>query len=336
MANAEHVDVVLRGSEAFATWREQNPDVQLDLSGANLRRAELIRFNLNGAILRDAKLEWADLRWADLIGADLTGANLSRADFYKADLADARFAKANLADCNLEDANCEDAEFDSAILVRTRLLNTDLRGASGLEAVVHRGPCVVDADTLMKADNLPSRFLRGCGLSDTAIAAAYHGNEETLATALESKEGFYTCFISYSAKDKSFAERLHTDLQNNGVRCWFAPADLKIGAKLRPAIDESIRMHDKLLIILSKNSAASNWVEHEVETALAREQEQNRIMLFPIRVDDAVMETKVGWPAHIKNTRNIGDFRHWKDPAAYQKSFARLLRDLKSSEEKKQ
>src|SRR5215207_600034 len=39
---------------------------------------------------------------------------------------------------------------------------------------------------------------------------------------------FYSCFISYSSKDQDFAERLHVDLQNNGVRCWFAPEDLKI------------------------------------------------------------------------------------------------------------
>jgi hypothetical protein len=41
----------------------------------------------------------------------------------------------------------------------------------------------------------------------------------------------YSCFISYSSKDQAFAERLHADLQNNGVRCWFAPHDMRIGAK---------------------------------------------------------------------------------------------------------
>jgi len=35
-------------------------------------------------------------------------------------------------------------------------------------------------------------------------------------------------FISYSSKDQAFAERLHADLQNKGVRCWFAPHDLPI------------------------------------------------------------------------------------------------------------
>jgi hypothetical protein len=51
----------------------------------------------------------------------------------------------------------------------------------------------------------------------------------------------------------------------------------------------------------------------------------------PIRLDDAVMEIKTGWPADIKNTRNIGDFRRWKNHDAYHKSFAPLLRDLNAS-----
>jgi class 3 adenylate cyclase len=141
---------------------------------------------------------------------------------------------------------------------------------------------------------------------------------------------FYSCFISYSSKDQSFAERLYTDLQNNGVRCWFAPEDLKIGAEIRASIDESIRVHDKLLLVLSERSVESQWVEQEVETALAREREQGRTVLFPIRLDDAVMVGKAGWSAYLRNTRNIGDFTRWKDYDAYRKAFERLLRDLKA------
>ena len=51
---------------------------------------------------------------------------------------------------------------------------------------------------------------------------------------------FYSCFISYSHKDEAFAEHLHSGLQGKGVRCWYAPHDLPIGAKIRPVIDESI------------------------------------------------------------------------------------------------
>ena len=44
------------------------------------------------------------------------------------------------------------------------------------------------------------------------------------------------------------------------------------------------------------------------------------------------MESKEGWPALLKHTRNIGDFTHWGDHDSYRKAFDRLLRDLKAEE----
>jgi hypothetical protein len=140
----------------------------------------------------------------------------------------------------------------------------------------------------------------------------------------------YSCFISYSNQDDEFAQRLHADLQQKGVRCWFAPEDLKIGDKFRTRIDESIRVYDKLMVILSENSIRSPWVEEEVEAALEKERKQNKLALFPIRLDDAVMETEQAWAASLRRTRHIGDFLTWKDHDPYQKSFERLWRDLKA------
>jgi hypothetical protein len=139
-----------------------------------------------------------------------------------------------------------------------------------------------------------------------------------------------TCFISYSAKDKTFADRLHADLQNRGVRCWFAPHDLPIGAKTWDAIDEAIRLRDKLLLILSKASIASEWVEDEVNKAYAEERSRKETVLFPIRIDNAAMTTDEPWAVKLRDQRNIGDFRRWKKSAEYQKSLDRLLRDLET------
>ena len=141
---------------------------------------------------------------------------------------------------------------------------------------------------------------------------------------------YYSCFISYSSKDQDFAERLYADLQTEGVRCWFAPEDMKIGDRIRPRIDESIHIYDKLLLVLSEHSVASKWVEFEVEAAMDKEQSGKPPVLFPVRLDRAVMDSTTAWAAHIKRTRNIGDFSQWKDHDAYQKAFARLLRDLKA------
>ena len=141
---------------------------------------------------------------------------------------------------------------------------------------------------------------------------------------------YHSCFISYSTLDTAFAERLHADLSFKGVNCWFAPEDVKIGDRFRQRIHDSIRSHDKLLLILSEHSIRSPWVEDEVESAFATERREGRLLLFPVRIDDAVMKSSEAWAESLRNARHIGDFRHWKEHDRYVNSFGRLLRDLKA------
>jgi hypothetical protein len=141
---------------------------------------------------------------------------------------------------------------------------------------------------------------------------------------------YHSCFISYSSKDETLARRLHADLQANGVRCWFAPHDLKIGDKFRERIDEAIHVQERLLLLLSEHSIASAWVENEVEAALEKEDQQQREVLFPVRLDDAVMQSSQAWAATLRRTRHIGDLTNWTKPEAYQIAFDRLLRDLRA------
>jgi len=141
---------------------------------------------------------------------------------------------------------------------------------------------------------------------------------------------YYSCFISYSTKDQVFANRLYADLQAKGIRCWFAPEDLKIGDRFQEEIERRIQMEDKLLLVLSEASVQSRWVEREVNAAREREDSQNRTILFPVRIDEVVMDAPQPWAADVRRTRHIGDFRRWKDHDSYQKAFERLVRDLKA------
>ena len=193
--------------------------------------------------------------------------------------------------------------------------------AKDLKTCNHVGPSTIDHRTLQKSGSLPLAFLRGVGLPDNLI--------DYLPSLLNQPIQFFSCFISYSSKDQDFAERLHADLQNKGVRCWFAPHDMPIGAKIIDAIDEAIRLRDKVLLILSEHSVASDWVEEEVTRALDEERSRKTTVLFPIRVDDAVLNTSEAWARGLRIQRHIGDFCLWKDHDAYQKALERVLRDLK-------
>ena len=200
--------------------------------------------------------------------------------------------------------------------------NVNLSAVKGLDSIRHFGPSTIGIDTIYA--------LRVGFLKPSSVALAYPtSSSPTFGRWLGGAIQFYSCFISYSSKDQDFAERLHADLQAKGVRCWFAPEDMKIGDKIWDRLDQSIRLHDKLLLVLSANSIGSEWVEDEVTTAFEEERKRGKTVLFPVRLDDTVFDTEESWAAKVRQ-RHIGDFRPWKDHDAYQKAFDRLLRDLKA------
>ena len=369
MANEEQVKILKRGEEEWNQWFRSNLGVKIDLSGANLTRlyapgAQLPRANLAGANLSKATLRGAYLLHAVLDDINLSAATLEEADLKKASLMRANLNKSHFGSANLSETDLTGADLTEAILISTNLTGANLREARvntavmgltvfgknnlneiiGLEDVRHMNLSFVSTETLRSCKGkIPLTFLRGCGLSDWEIETVklyqpgldseqvtditYKIHQLYLGSGIQ----YYSCFISYSSKDQEFAQQLHNDLQNNGVRCWFAPEDMKIGDQIRPTIDQQIRRRDKLLVILSENSVMSEWVGDEVEGALEEESKSNRLVLFPIRLDDAVMNTRDDWAAKIKRRRHIGDFSNWKDKASYQKAFERLLRDLKAT-----
>jgi uncharacterized protein YjbI with pentapeptide repeats len=321
--------------------------IEEDLSNAKLARADLTATYLSGANLRGADLLGAYLSEANLFGTNLLGANLSGANLRGADLLLANLIRTNLTGANLSNANLfgvnllgadlREANFTASTMSATTVVDVDLSAATGLETITHRGPSSIGIDTIYKSQgNIPEIFLRGAGVPETFIAYA----KSLVVEPIE----YYSCFISYSNKDEEFTKRLHRDLQGEGVRCWFDREDLKIGDEIRPKIDEAIRKYDKLLIVLTENSVGSPWVRREVESAFAKEvkfeieerkrpkleRKQRRTVLFPIRLDDEVMETEEAWAADLRRMRHIGDFRKWKEHDDYKKAFERLMRDLKA------
>jgi hypothetical protein len=104
---------------------------------------------------------------------------------------------------------------------------------------------------------------------------------------------------------------------------------LTIGEKILDGIDAAIRVRDKILLVLSEHSIGSEWVEDEVTAGFEEERKRRQTVLFPIRLDDAVLTTGEAWAAKLR-ARNIGDFRRWKDHDTYKQSLDRVLRDLKA------
>jgi hypothetical protein len=297
MPNPQHVDILGQGAAAWNEWRVRNAGILPDLQGADLRKRSLRNYDLSNCNLAFADARDVSFRRANLTGATLESAKLYRAFFSGTDLSGARFRK--------------------AILYETVFANVDLSKVSDLESCRHKGPSVVDHRTLARSPALPQQFLRGCGLPDVLIKEVRREDSAI--------RQYWSCFISYSGQDGDFVKRFYDDLQSRGVRCWYAPSSMKVGGKIRDAIDEAIRESGKVLLVLSSNSLGSRWVEKEFETTLEEEQRRGRSVLIPIRLDDSPWTSSKSWVADIRRSLNIGDFSSWRDSRSYEEALSRLL-----------
>lgn len=326
MANPEHVAKLKAGVREWNKWRSEHPELEIDLSGANLADADLHsrddRTDLRRVNAANANLERAQMGGADLSQADLRGARLSHASLFVAIMKGAKLNNAELTGALFHFADLDGCDFSGATLGMTVFAGYGLKNVSGLETVKHVAPSTIGVNDILLSGGIPEAFLVGTGISKEA--ARY------IKALVVPSTDFHSCFISYSSKDDAFATELHNRLQGRNIRCWFAPEDLKIGDRFQERIEQSILAHDKLLVVLSENSINSSWVEREVQAALEKERRQQSNVLFPVRLDDAVMDSSRAWAAEIRRTRHIGDFRRWKDFTSFQSSLDRLLRDLDS------
>jgi hypothetical protein len=260
--------------------------------------------------------------------------NLGRATFEACDLRSAEFNSVRATGADFSHSQLSKAmlvgSFDDVVLLSTKLggsywfdvafIDTDLSVADGLMEADILGPTVLDHRTLWRSGPLPQEFYRRCGFSEIFV--------DYLPSMIQRAINLSSCFISYSSQDDALARRLYLDLQKYKVRTFFAPKDLKIGAKIRDDLEVAIHTRDKLLLILSRHSIASQWVEYEVEAALSRERTEQTSVLFPITVDDEVFRTKKSWAATLQRQRHIGDFRGYTNAASYQEALRKLLSDL--------
>ncbi len=77
-------------------------------------------------------------------------------------------------------------------------------------------------------------------------------------------------FISYSSHDEKFATWLAKELQSNGIKVWYAEWEVRPGDSITQAINSGIGSSDFLVVILTKKSVKSKWVQEEMAAAIYR------------------------------------------------------------------
>jgi len=356
MANEEHLARLKRGVEAWNFWREKNPEVKIDLRRANLRRANLRRADLNNADLSHADLFDANLHSADLFDANLSranlgianlrtnlrGANLSEADLHRADLSDANLNYANLRRADLTDANLRGANLRGAMTGQSMFASVDLSEAVGLNAVMHMMASTIGTNTLFRSKGkTPDVFLRGCGLSDWQIVAAKLEDPDLTSEQVidltyeiarikaESPIQINPIFISYQRTNSDFVEALEPFFDEKRLRYWRDVHDM-VSGPVEKQIERAIEYNRIMLLVLSKDSVESDWVEWEVMKARELEKETKEHVLCPIALDDS-WKISGSWSKVLRaqvEKYHILDFSEWEDEDALAAAFQKLIDGL--------
>ena len=124
MADKNQIAILSQGVEAWNKWREENPDVLIDL-----KNAKLMHMNLENANLAEADLKKANLSFTNFKNANLAFSNLESAVFSYANFEGANFTAAHLENAYLEDATLIGARFSDANLKNAIMANSDLKNA---------------------------------------------------------------------------------------------------------------------------------------------------------------------------------------------------------------
>jgi hypothetical protein len=159
------------------------------------------------------------------------------------------------------DSKLSETGFDKCTIGSSLFVNNDLSKAKGLEAIRHCSPSSIGIDTLYKSHGLiPDQFLRDAGVPEEA-------NELARSIRRGPPIQWDPYFISYSSQDEDFARRLHARMREAQLRVWFAPEDDAGGKRLPEHLFEALRIHGKLLLVLSDASIQSKWVTTVIRSA---------------------------------------------------------------------
>lgn len=340
----------------------------LDING--LLKHTFIGSSLKGANLQGLDLAWADFRGKDLRGTDFSDSNLSRSTFDSANLEGASFNSTTFKLGSFQGANLHEASFSNTKLYGVDFTEADLTNSyfgsiEFLYAIFKKAK--MDGATLTKSIfKFCTDISESTGISDTRIydlaldrstiiynvaglpdeflkKTGYSQREIDVLRELYRENRFFSCFISHAEQNLDFAEKLIGDLESQDISCWHYKKDLKGGDDWFPQIERGIEGHDKLIVVLSKDSVCRENVVAEIVKAIELEEITNIKRLFPIRLDNFILSKEMmeiakenvrtglwsrNWVSFVRK-RHIPDFLDWtSNPGKYKDESDKLVAAL--------
>ncbi|MFX0101021.1 MAG: toll/interleukin-1 receptor domain-containing protein, partial [Candidatus Hodarchaeota archaeon] len=130
-------------------------------------------------------------------------------------------------------------------------------------------------------------------------------------------------FLSHSSKDKDFARKLEKELSANNIQVWIDEKDIRGGQPIPSKVLEGLAKTDLFIIIISKNSNTSKWVNFELQYMFNRQMKENRTIILPVYLEDCKLPPLIeifkyfdfrdekGYKSHLEELINNINY-YWK------------------------
>ena len=257
-------------------------------------------------------------------------------------------------DLIIEDCKIEFSYFNSIDLRNSLFTNSDfyktafvdcrfgIHTISDSEESEYQNYASIDFQSIIKSDSFDSDVLKKYfNVTDS--------NVKNTVNRITSEIDFKTVFISYSFKDKEFANILNRELRKRGVRTFIWEKDAPGGRFLDDIMTTNIQNHDKILFIASQNSLKSTACQFELSEGRKKQEVTWESIFFPIHIDNYLFEVKKNqirplaktdeyWEniEEIKriNSINFSDFKNCKgDAEKFIEAVNGIVEELKNNKE---
>jgi hypothetical protein len=128
-------------------------------------------------------------------------------------------------------------------------------------------------------------------------------------------------FISHSSQDKPFVRRLVQELERHHLRVWFDEQEIGVGDSIVTRISDGLKDSDYFMVVLSKASVASPWVQEEINSALMDQVSGKGTAVLPVLIEECEIPP-------LLRSRLYADFRQ-----SFEVGIGSLLRVLEQEGE---
>lgn len=140
-------------------------------------------------------------------------------------------------------------------------------------------------------------------------------------------------FISHSSYDKKFTRLLKACLIENDISTWFDEDELNLGDSLLKKLENALEESSHFVIILSKASVESDWVQLELKNAVMHQKSGLVDKIIPIKYRECNIPEELQELLHADLTNEVvlPDGEKVKFISdGFDKFFLQLVRALKS------